>query len=168
MAPQRTGETTTETRIPDDEVWQFKECFDWFDKDGDGLIRAVEVPVAVRAAGQYWSFGELRDLAKEFKPNASVSFDQFLSICSRKYGVSPDLSAMDRAFEVFDRERTGQIFLEDLRHVISSVGEKLTHREFEELCAMSGIVYRGGSQTINKHEFLTLFGATPRRRPSYQ
>lgn len=87
--------------------------------------------------------------------------------------MAPDNSALDRAFDVFDRNRAGRVAIDDVKHVITTVGEKLTvsgsnekyrqalyllfqPSEFEELCRINGIVYKGGNQTIDKKQFLTL------------
>jgi Ca2+-binding EF-hand superfamily protein len=44
--------------------WQFRECFSWFDRDGDGFIGSMDLPAALRAMGQYWSLYELKNLMK--------------------------------------------------------------------------------------------------------
>lgn len=155
--------SVTQPAIPAEEEWVFRECFAWFDKDGDGYISAIDLPTAVRAVGQYWTFSELKALTQEFPPSTKLPFRQFLDICGRKYGVVPDTRAVERAFEVFDRTGTGRVLLEDVRHVVSTVGEKLTPAEFEELCEINGISYKGGSQTINKNDFLTMFGVGQRK-----
>lgn len=45
------------------QIWEFRECFNWFDRDNDEKIQGADLPTAVRAMGQYWTFGEVRQLA---------------------------------------------------------------------------------------------------------
>lgn len=141
------------------------------------------MPAAVRVMGQYWTFGELRQLAigkpmkvafqrlscpppsychytvltcsvsciyhlflefpsylwknysifpsklyfcSEYPPSRYVTFQEFLGICSRKFGTTIDRSQIDKAFDVFDRDRSGRVLLNDVKHVLTAVGEKLT------------------------------------------
>lgn len=146
--------------IPEEKIGDFRECFDWFDKDGDGKIQGADLSTAVRVMGQYWTFGELRQLAIEYPPSRAVSFEEFLLICSRKYGITVDRSSIDKAFDVFDRNRSGEVLIDDLKHVLTSVGEKLTIEEFEELCQINHIPYTGGRQRVNKKQFLSLFSGS--------
>ena len=108
--------------------------------------------------GQYWTLSELKELAQQFPPDSQLNYREFLTICQAKHGIVPDPHDISRAFEVFDRTGSGRVLLEDVRHVLCSIGEKLTTKEFEELCAIHGIHYEGGTQQIDRDTFVKLFG----------
>ncbi|XP_053993142.1 calmodulin-beta-like [Hylaeus volcanicus] len=144
--------------IPENEHWQFRECFSWFDRDGDGFIGAVDLPAALRAMGQYWSLYELKNLMLEFPPNTQLNYREFMKICERKYGIVPSSQDIEKAFEVFDQTGSGFISLDYVRHVLCSVGEQLSHSEFEELCSINGLSCTNENQTIDKETFLKIFG----------
>lgn len=46
-------------------------------------------------------------------------------------------------FRVYDRDGTGTIKIAEMRHLLTTVGEKLTEDEADELLKMSGAVDRG-------------------------
>lgn len=42
-------------------------------------------------------------------------------------------SEIKEAFKIFDRNDSGQVSAQELRHVLTTIGEKLTDQEFEEM-----------------------------------
>lgn len=149
--------------IPSEATQHYQECFNWFDKDGDKKIRGIDLPNALRAMGQLWSFNELQELQRTYPPDQEITFDRFLQIAETKHGQPIDTDKIGQAFDVLDRSRCGRVYADDLRHILTSVGEKLTREEFEELCAINGIQYRGGDQTFDRPTFYKLFGANKHR-----
>lgn len=87
----------------------------------DGIVAMVLVFSCVPSAFALW-------LLLEFPASRPVTFPEFLSICSRKYGILPDPLAIERAFNVFDRNSNGRVVLEDVLHTMTTVGDKLTVR----------------------------------------
>ena len=57
------------------------------------------------------------------------------------------------AFKIFDKDGTGVISSHELRHVITTLGEKLTEEEADELIREADI---DGDGTINYHEFVKI------------
>ncbi len=66
------------------------------------------------------------DLADEF-------FLEFLTMMARKMKDTDSEEEIREAFKVFDRDNNGFISAAELRHVMTSIGEKLTDDEVDEM-----------------------------------
>lgn len=65
----------------------------------------------------------------------TVDFDTFLKILNRPGGFREAGAPEEfvRGFQVFDKEGTGYIGVGELRYVLTSLGEKLSNEEVDEL-----------------------------------
>ena len=60
---------------------------------------------------------------------------------------------LNKAFKIFDKENTGYISAAELRGVMTTLGEKLTDEEIEDLIKEADIDSDG---MINYHEFVKM------------
>jgi len=58
-------------------------------------------------------------------------------------------------FRLYDKEGRGYVSVAEMRHLLTSVGEKLTDDEAEELLRMSGCVHNGMVQYDSKQHHIT-------------
>src|SRR5947207_15009007 len=58
---------------------------------------------------------------------------EFLTMMARKMKDSDSEEEIREAFKVFDRDNNGYISAAELRHVMTSIGEKLTDDEVDEM-----------------------------------
>jgi len=99
------------------------------------------------------TLAEVVDL--EESVGSDFDFDLFLRILNRPDGFrAPGLPEdFVRGFQVFDKDGTGLIGVGELKYVLTSLGEKLTEDEVDEL--LKGInVAKDGS--INYTEFVQM------------
>mmetsp|Transcript_10497 Transcript_10497/g.24927 ORF Transcript_10497/g.24927 Transcript_10497/m.24927 type:complete len:144 (-) Transcript_10497:9-440(-) len=116
---------------PSSDPAEQKECFDLFDADGDGKLTGPELGVALRSLGHTITEQALAEIQAEI--GALASFDQFkqvLTKLSKRVDTYDDLMA---AFKVFDRDSAGSLPETDLRHILTSVGDRLSQDEFDEI-----------------------------------
>ena len=96
-----------------------------------------ELGTVLRALGQDANKADLQDLVRDFGIADSLGpeVDEFLVAM----GGSPRLSAAEveaelrQAFSVFDRDGSGAISSDELRHVMMSIGECLTDEEIDAM-----------------------------------
>ncbi|XP_061185253.1 myosin, essential light chain, adductor muscle-like [Saccostrea echinata] len=124
------------TDLPD--IEDMKEVFDLFDFwDGrDGLIDAVKLGDLLRCCGFnptnaliYKNGGTKRTGEKQY------TMEQFLSIVRQvvKERDTGSFKEFMEAFKSFDREGQGYISLGEARHVLTSMGDRLTDEELEDI-----------------------------------
>ncbi|CAE7519892.1 PCM1 [Symbiodinium natans] len=134
--------------VPDEEI---QEVFKLFDQDGSG-IKIKEIGTVMRSLGLAASEAQLREFRAEAekKDPAFVQFPDFLAYVKRMETVeatkSSDVAKEMEGMKVgllyfFDKLTTKQIResppdsikMADLKHIMSSVGEKMTEEEIEEM-----------------------------------
>ena len=71
------------------------------------------------------------------KPFVKMNIDspptEFLTMMARKMKDTDSEEEIREAFKVFDRDNNGFISAAELRHVMTSIGEKLTDDEVDEM-----------------------------------
>ncbi len=63
----------------------------------------------------------------------TIEFNEFLQMMSKqqRFGMTED--SLKDAFRIFDKDDDGFISVEELRHIMQSLGEKMTDKELEEM-----------------------------------
>merc|ERR1711939_56189 len=111
-----------------------KEAFALFDKRGAGTIPASSLGDVLRALGQNPTQAQVAELAASVD-NQDIDFNTFINILNRPGGYDPAGTADEfiRGFQVFDKEGNGFIGQGELKYVLTSLGEKLSEEEVDEL-----------------------------------
>lgn len=141
--------------LTDEQVAEFREAFSLFDKNGDGQITTQELGAVMRSLAQNPSESELLDMINEVDAdnNGSIDFPEFLAMMARKMKDTDSEEEIKEAFKVFDRDNNGYISAAELRHVMTSIGEKLTDDEVDEMIREAD---GDGDGRINYQEFVQL------------
>lgn len=142
--------------ITDEERAELKETFQLFDRDNDGYLNVRELGEAMRAMAQHPTEQEIQELVK--KPDgdegpALTDFDAYLNIMAKRMTVPEPDDQLLEAFRVFDKEGTGTISAADLRKIVTTMGERLTDEEVEEMIREAD---DDGDGQINYQEFTQL------------
>ncbi len=89
----------------------------------------------MRSLGQNPTLAELRDMINEINADGhgTVDFPEFLAMMVRQKKRGDSFKEIGEAFRVFDSDGKGFITANELRHVMSSIGEKLSKREIDEM-----------------------------------
>ncbi|XP_037702180.1 myosin light chain 6B [Choloepus didactylus] len=124
-----------------DQLEEFKEAFELFDRVGDGKILYGQCGDVMRALGQNPTNAEvLRVLgypkSDELK-SRRVDFETFLPMLqavakNRDRGTYEDYL---EGLRVFDKEGNGKVMGAELRHVLTTLGERMTEEEVETVLA---------------------------------
>ncbi|XP_049818081.1 calmodulin-beta isoform X2 [Aethina tumida] len=141
--------------LSEDQVAEFKEAFMLFDKDEDGQITMAELGVVMRSLGQRPTETELRDMLNEVDVdgNGTIEFNEFLQMMSRKMKEADGEEELKEAFRVFDKNNDGLISSTELRHVMTSLGEKLTEEEVDDMIKEADL---DGDGQVNYEEFVSI------------
>ncbi|XP_043939673.1 myosin light polypeptide 6-like [Protopterus annectens] len=125
----------------EDQIADFKEAFQLFDLRGDNKIGYIQCGDVLRALGQNPTNAEVMKVLgnpKQDEMNTKfLSFEQFLPIL-QTVNKNRDQSTVEEitdGFRVFDKEGNGKITSSEVRHVLTSLGEKMREDEVEALLA---------------------------------
>ncbi|KAJ3141449.1 hypothetical protein HK100_006666 [Physocladia obscura] len=136
------------SHLSESQISEFKEAFSLFDQDGDGMIANSEIGTVIRSLGQNISQRELGELIKEVDTGkrGSVDFPEFLTMMARKLKDGDNAADIKAAFRMFDPKGTGFVNASELRHVLTSMGEKLSRDEVEEMIRDANVDAQGRIQ----------------------
>jgi len=125
--------------ISSDQIAEFKECFNLYDRDHDGLISLEQMKLVMRSLGQCASQSELDAMIKDVgKPK--VTFPEFLDMMWLMMQKSryPEKDIYE-GFKVYDSKKQGVVSIKDLRHIMMRTGEKLSQQEFDYMLQQAGV-----------------------------
>lgn len=121
----------------DREMDELKDSFGLYDTVGDGKIDSFSFGDVLRAVGENPTEADVRKAVQEVDPhkNKRISFEEFvpvlMSIRARRHKTTTD-DFVD-SLKVFDKDGSGMISSGELRHVLTSLGEKMTDEECDML-----------------------------------
>ncbi|KAK9361527.1 hypothetical protein V1527DRAFT_458076 [Lipomyces starkeyi] len=111
----------------------YQNAFALFDKRGTGKVSLQALGDLLRACGQNPTLAEIEEL--EESVGGDFDFETFLQVLNRPDGFRAPGEPEDyvRGFQVFDKDKTGFIGVGELRYILTSLGEKLSSEEVDEL-----------------------------------
>ena len=148
-----------EEYITDEQRKDFQDIFDQFDKDKDGKISGKELANAMVSMGQNPTEDEINEMMREVDLNQDglIDFDEFMILMTNN---SPETQAEEEvinAFRVFDKEGNGLIASSELKHIMMTIGDKMTEEEADEMVNEADIDEDG---MINYEEFVRMMMAS--------
>lgn len=128
-------------QLSEHELAEFKEAFALFDKDGDGHVTQKELGLLLKSLGQHQTKQEIANMISnvDVEGDGTVTFPEFLCIIAPKMNEEISKSDIVEAFEVLDEENRGVVQAKCIRHMWTTMGEKLTHEEVDRTFSAYGV-----------------------------
>jgi len=141
--------------LTEEQVAEFKEAFQIFDKNGDGSISLKELGIVMRSLGQNPSEEDLIAIIEKVDVDKSgeIDFKEFLSIMAIKLKESDSEEDLLEAFRIFDKDGNGLISAHELRFVMMTAGEALKEDEIDEMIREADI---DGDGYVDYEEFVRI------------
>ena len=141
--------------IPDSRLKDFRNAFELFDKDKDGTITVKELANVMKTLNQDPSEHELAEMINEvdIDGNGAIDFDEFVQLMNRRCKETDAEEEVINAFKVLDKEGGGMISSSELRHLMTTLGDKLTEDEVDEMIREADF---DGNGVINYEEFVRM------------
>jgi len=113
-----------------------REVFNYFDAKGDVKISVNQVGDVLRALGQNPTEADIKKCCSNW-PNEEtrITFEDFLPIYQTiiKNKEEHSLEEFVEGLSHFDKEGNGFISIAELRHLLTTLGEKLSDEEVDQL-----------------------------------
>jgi len=130
--------------LSEEQIQNMKETFRLFDKTGRDQISTSDLGTVIRSLGQNPTEAELAELISEINGKETVDFTEFLSLMVKQMQVADTANDIKDAFKVFDKNSTGEISAADLKHILTTIGEKLSEEDVDLLLKDGNIVDQNG------------------------
>ncbi|EHA8591032.1 Calmodulin-1 [Cocos nucifera] len=137
--------------LTEEQVASMREAFSLFDTDGDGRIAPSELGILMRSLGGNPTQAELKEIVATENLTTPFDLPRFLDLMCAHLRPEPFDAKLRDAFHVLDKNATGAVAVADLRHVLTTIGEKLDPDEFDEWIRQLGVPPDG---TIRYEEFI--------------
>ena len=150
---KRSIETSIVDNLTDEQIIEFREAFQAFDKDGSGSITTKELGTVMRSLGQNLNESEIKEIIDEVDEdkNGTIDFHEFLSLMARKMKILDKEDELLDAFKILDVDGTGKISKYQLRYIILSTETGFTGNDIEELIKKTEIDDDGN---MDLHDFI--------------
>jgi len=142
--------------LTEEQMAEFKEAFQLFDKSGNGTIMTKELGTVMRSLGQNLSMAQLQDMIDKMDivGRCVIAFPEFLTGMARiMVDSGGELDELVEAFRVFDRNGNGFITIAEMRHVLSNLGVCHTSEEVDEMVCGFDVDADG---QVNYEEFVKI------------
>ncbi|XP_054710553.1 myosin regulatory light chain 12B-like [Uloborus diversus] len=112
------------------QIAEFKEAFQLIDSNKDGLIDKNDLRATFDSLGRIVSDSDLQSMMSEAP--GPINFTMFLTIFGERIAGGDQEEIIQKAFTMFDPDKTGKIQDTKLRKALMTWGEKLTDQEVDE------------------------------------
>eukprot|EP01132_Coremiostelium_polycephalum_P000872 gene872-1091_t len=125
--------------LGEEQVAELKEAFELFDKDRTGYIKKDALKTTLKQFGVFVTQEGLDEMFNEADTTKSgaIGFPEFMSMMSRRMKQTSNEQILLNAFKTFDPENLGYIPSSTLSKVLTTVGDKLSEAELQELLTIS-------------------------------
>lgn len=121
--------------IPESKLQEFREAFELYDKDKDGSITLKELSQVLKSINQDFTQSQIESIITEADTTntGKLNLEDFISLMASKYRETDTDEKVINAFRVFDKDGTGVVSANELRHIMTTLGDKLTDEEVDEM-----------------------------------
>jgi calmodulin len=132
--------------------------FDITGGDDGLLVKELVKEKGILSAPDHQPETELRDMVNEVDQdgNGTIEFNEFLQMMSKKMKDADGEEELKEAFRVFDKNNDGLISSNELRHVMTSLGERLSEEEVDDMIKEADL---DGDGQVNYEEFVNILTA---------
>jgi len=147
--------------IPEDKIEEYKDSFDYFDREKNGFITIQELKGLLHSLGRKTEEANVKQYIDEMDQNGDgkVDFEEYISIIE-KYDAGENNVVDDtdddiiKAFKVFDVQNKGYINAGEFKHILKHLGDednRFTDDEIRQVFKEADIE---GKPKINYYEFV--------------
>ncbi|XP_070535689.1 myosin light chain 3, skeletal muscle isoform-like isoform X2 [Ptychodera flava] len=125
------------TQLSPEELDDIKDTFSLFDRKGDNKVACEQVGDILRACNLNPTLDTIKKVTEDKPRDHRFTCEQFIPMYNDA-AKSKDQGTIDDYLEglkVFDKENNGEISSAELRHVLTTLGERLTEDEVEAVLA---------------------------------
>ena len=122
-------------QLTDEQIIEFKNAYREYAPDDAYPLKSHELGLVLRTLGYYPSDADLKKLIEEYDSESMgwIEIGSFLPMMA-KLVKEPKVTNEDirKAFRFFDKKSNGFVSAEEMRHILTEVGDCFTDEEMQE------------------------------------
>ena len=132
---------------------EYKSIFEMHDINKDGNVNSLELANILKAINISIPDEEIKEIMTEIdlERNGEINYEEFISILNRREKDVDTEEELLKAFKVFDKEGNGLININELKHIMLTVGNNLSESEINDMLTEADTDMDG---YINYEEFI--------------
>jgi len=144
-----------EIKLTDAQQKGAEQAFSGFDKKGEGRIRVNDISSSLSVMGHKVKADWLEQLEGDIDTEGTgyITLDEFIDIVKRKIQADEDERELKEIFRVLDKEKKGEVNVNELRWILKNLGDDLTEEDIDDMIAD---VDTDGSGWVDYDEFSKL------------
>jgi Ca2+-binding EF-hand superfamily protein len=123
------------------QIQEFKEAFNMIDQNRDGFVDKEDLHDMLASLGKNPNDAYLDGMMMEAP--GPINFTMFLTMFGEKLNGTDPEDVIKNAFACFDEENTGSINEDRLRELLTTMGDRFTEEEVDEMYREAPINKRG-------------------------
>lgn len=137
------------------DIHDLKQAFSLFDADGTGVVNAMDLGRVMQSLGQEATYSELTTMMSEVcdAGKGGLTFPAFMKVMAQSAKADKEDVELRNAFKLFDLNSDGFIDVQELKHVVHTLGNEVTDEEAAEIMREHDL---NGHGKINYEEFVTM------------
>ena len=118
-----------------EKVLLYREVFTSYGQEDKNRIQTKDLGTVMRSLGKIPSDSELMKMIKNINADEKgfIEFHEFLSMIQTMKDYTECEDEIIEAFKVFDKKNSGTASLAELKEALTTLGEKLSEEEVEDL-----------------------------------
>ena len=148
---------TRQLDIPLDKIEEYREAFNMFDLNKDGLLSAEEIFKMLKNYGYPMPKDEIKRMIAKIDSDGDmrIDFEEFITLIQSQtiFIDETDDDAILRAFKSFDKDHDGKIPNSEFRFLLNNLGNIFSKEETEELFRISNLNDEGELDYVKFIEF---------------
>jgi len=113
------------------QIQEFKEAFNMIDQNRDGFVDKEDLHDMLASLGKDPTDAYLEDMMGQAP--GPINFTMFLTMFGEKLNGTDPEDTIKNAFACFDEDNTGVIPEERLRELLTTMGDRFTEEEVDEM-----------------------------------
>lgn len=129
-------------KLTEEQVQEYQDAFQMFDKDGNGYITTRELKSLMRCLGCNPTDSELQQIVNEVDAdgNGKIDLPEFINLMEKMAKPTEEHASTIEAYRVFDGEGAGHIQSKIIREIIIKSLDQVPVSEINDLLDCSGLL----------------------------
>ena len=142
--------------LSDEKLMEYLTAFEYYDKDGDGIITLKELSSIIRNFGKNPTDKQLQEMMDEIDidGNGTIDFNEFITLIIKQMKDLDLEEEMKEAFNVFDKDGNKSLTSHEMRTIFLNLkGKGIPEIEIEQMIQAADL---DGDGTIDYEEFIRM------------